>query len=257
MMTKVDIWMPLYVADYLADTSRLTTEQHGAYLLLLIDYWRNGSLPDDDVVLAQITRMTPDAWSNARSTLQAYFKHEDGRWVHNRVEAELLKAKQSREKAKSRASAAAKARWDASSNAQSNATSNAKAMREDMLVQCPSPSPSQNIKPPKPPKGGSSPISFEEYLRRCKEENKLPIAEDHPVFAYAAEIKLPQKFLKLQWLEFKHRHLEPGSKKYKDWPKAFGNSVRGNWYKLWFADSTGYSLTTTGIQAKNLHKEAA
>lgn len=134
--------MPLYIADYLADTSRLTTEQHGAYLLLLIDYWRNGSLPDNDAILAQITRLSPDAWSNARSILQAYFKHDDGRWVHGRVESELAKAKESRDKAKTRAIAGAKARW----NASSNATSITQAIPEDMPEQCPSPSPSEVYK---------------------------------------------------------------------------------------------------------------
>ena len=148
MTTKVDIWMPLYIADYLADTSRLTTEQHGAYLLLLIDYWRNGSLPDDDAILAQITRLSPHAWSIARSTLQAYFKHEGGMWIHTRVEAELSNAKESREKAKTRASTAAKARW----NAPSNAASIPQAMPKDMLVQCPSPSPSEVLKTKAAPK---------------------------------------------------------------------------------------------------------
>lgn len=146
MTSKVDIWMPLYIADYLADTSRLTTEQHGAYLLLLIDYWRNGPLPDDNAVLAQITRMSPDAWGNARSTLQAFFKQESNKWVHGRVEAELLKAKHNSETNSRRAKAAAKARWDTESNATSYAPSMPRAVLENMLEECPSPSPSQVIK---------------------------------------------------------------------------------------------------------------
>ena len=67
---KADIWMPLYIGDYLADTTRLTTEQHGAYLLLIMDYWRSGKLPDNDAVLMQITRLQPNAWSNARAMLE-------------------------------------------------------------------------------------------------------------------------------------------------------------------------------------------
>src|SRR5699024_9631718 len=48
MTNKVDIWMPLYVRDYLGATSRLTTEQHGAYMLLIMDDWLNGPPPDDE-----------------------------------------------------------------------------------------------------------------------------------------------------------------------------------------------------------------
>jgi uncharacterized protein YdaU (DUF1376 family) len=82
---KTDIWMPVYIGDYLADTMRVSTEQHGGYLLLLFHLWRRGILPDD-VVLAQITGLGVSAWSSARQVLGEFFEIRDGLWHHGRVE---------------------------------------------------------------------------------------------------------------------------------------------------------------------------
>ena len=65
--------MPVYIGDYLADTMHLSTEQHGAYLLLLFHLWRRGVLHDDDVVLAKITGLDKSAWSRARLVLAEFF----------------------------------------------------------------------------------------------------------------------------------------------------------------------------------------
>jgi uncharacterized protein YdaU (DUF1376 family) len=79
-------WMPLYVGDYLGDTGHLSTTQHGAYLLLMMHYWRKGELPDDDKQLASITKLPLRIWADNRETLQSFFY--DG-WKHKRIEAEL------------------------------------------------------------------------------------------------------------------------------------------------------------------------
>ena len=130
--------MPIYIGDYLAATSRLTTQQHGAYLLLMMDYWKSGPPPDNPEVLAQITRMTIDARSIAQASIKHYFNVVDGYWRHGRIDEELAKADKNRETAQSRAAAGAAARWRDKKNAPSNAPSNAQAM----LDSCSSPSPS-------------------------------------------------------------------------------------------------------------------
>ena len=81
-------WMPLYVGDYLGDTGHLTTAQHGAYLLLMMHYWRKGELPDDNSQLAKIAKLPLKSWLDYRPVLQAFF--HDG-WRHKRIDAELAR----------------------------------------------------------------------------------------------------------------------------------------------------------------------
>lgn len=82
-------WMPLYVAEYLADTGHLRTVEHGAYLLLIMHYWRARGLPDDDGALARIARLSPAEWKKVKPIVQAFF--HDG-WKHKRIEHEFGEA---------------------------------------------------------------------------------------------------------------------------------------------------------------------
>jgi len=141
-MSKPDIFMPLYIGDYLAGTSRLTTVQHGAYLLLIMDYWMNGSLPNDDVILSNIARMPMDAWSIHGALLKQFFSIENGMLVHCRIEEELSKAMANKAAAHEKAKKAAGARWKNHQNNDDDATSNASSISQALLKECPSPSPS-------------------------------------------------------------------------------------------------------------------
>ena len=93
-MSKTDTWFPLYIADYLADTMVLTTIEHGAYLLLLMQYWRKGPLPNDDKELAAITKVDRALWeSEVGPAVRKFFTLEcDGLLHQKRVDAEKKKA---------------------------------------------------------------------------------------------------------------------------------------------------------------------
>src|ERR1700675_2869258 len=85
--------MPLHIGDYHADTTHLTRDQHGAYILLLMAYWRRGGpLPADDVRLAIITKSTVREWSKLRNVMLEFFLEKDGLWYQKRADEELVKA---------------------------------------------------------------------------------------------------------------------------------------------------------------------
>jgi len=109
---RPDTWMPLYWGDYLKDTGRLTTEGHGAYLLLIADYWTSGAaLPDDDAQLAAITRLPPARWRQHRRVLEHFFEIADGVWRHSRIDRELELATLLITERSAAGKAGAKARW--------------------------------------------------------------------------------------------------------------------------------------------------
>jgi uncharacterized protein YdaU (DUF1376 family) len=133
---KADVWMPLYIGDYLADTSRLTTEQHGAYLLLLMDYWRNGPPPDDEEILQNITRLSKFLWKKHGPILRKFFTVEEGVWKHKRIDEEMTKALSDKALASEKGKKGAEARWG-----KKDATGNAQALPDEWPSSSPSPSP--------------------------------------------------------------------------------------------------------------------
>ena len=83
-------WLPLYVADYLGDTMHLSTLQHGAYMLLLMHYWRSGPLPFDPAQLAAIAKVEMKAWQTVWPVLQPFFTvNGDGTLHQKRMDWEL------------------------------------------------------------------------------------------------------------------------------------------------------------------------
>ncbi|QXG34015.1 DUF1376 domain-containing protein [Pseudomonas viridiflava] len=102
-------YMQLYVADYLADTMHLTTEEHGAYLLLIFNYWQTGK-PIPVTRLARIARLSNERWTDVERSLNEFFNERDNEWVHDRIERDLeaVHATQSQRIAAGKASAEAR-----------------------------------------------------------------------------------------------------------------------------------------------------
>lgn len=93
MKARPNTWMPMYWADYWADTGHLSAAQHGAYMNLIGRYWMGGvPLPDNDDMLARLACMTAAEWRRARPVIQTFFEVVDGVWRKARIDKELKRA---------------------------------------------------------------------------------------------------------------------------------------------------------------------
>lgn len=152
-MSEARTWMPLFVADYLADTRHLSTAEHGAYLLLIMHAWvSDGRLPLDEKRLARIAGMDAEEWRESREVILEFFtRHEDG-YRHKRIDAELERATANIEqrRAAGRASAAARAR-QRNGSGRSNARSTDVATDDPTSVATDVPTEGQRKRRPPPP----------------------------------------------------------------------------------------------------------
>lgn len=104
-----------YPSDYLADknTAVMNTEQVGAYHLLMMYCWKEGSLPDDMEELAILSRMETSKFEEAweKRIQRCFIQNEDGNWIHPRLEKERDKQKNYKDQKKEAGKKGAKKRW--------------------------------------------------------------------------------------------------------------------------------------------------
>lgn len=129
--------LPLWTDAYLADTGHLTAEEHGSYLLLLMEAWRSAdcSLPDDDTLLARHAKLTPAKWKASKPIIMAFWRLDKRRrrWTQKRLKKERQKAADKKRSARDSAAS----RWKQTKTAHAG----------DMRTQCsPEPKPSSKAK---------------------------------------------------------------------------------------------------------------
>jgi len=94
-MAKYNQWMKFSIGDYLADTAHLTAQQHGIYMLLIMHYWRNESLPDNDAQLFVIAKaFTKEIQDDVKYIVSTFFKNG----TQKRLDKEISTAKEKYEK---------------------------------------------------------------------------------------------------------------------------------------------------------------
>ncbi|MDY6551180.1 hypothetical protein [Acinetobacter faecalis] len=144
MNTDATIWMPLYIGDLQAKFTRLSSEQVGATLFLMMDFWKNGPIPSEPNILMSVTKLTSPKTKSLITTLKILnlFEEVNGfiqsNYITTLKEQAILNQKMKSERGK----LAAQARWNKSSSNADASDSECSSNAQALLKECPSPSPS-------------------------------------------------------------------------------------------------------------------
>lgn len=105
-------WLLLNISEFEARIEPFGTSSIRPYLLLVIRYLRSGPLPDNEVMLANIVKMSEQEWAEGgRLLLSLFEKGSDGLWHDDDLDREYAKAQaRSRQGTK-----AVERRWKSSS----------------------------------------------------------------------------------------------------------------------------------------------
>jgi uncharacterized protein YdaU (DUF1376 family) len=76
--------MPMFWADFFADTEHMDDDAAKAYLFLLGHAWLRGAkLPADDLALSRLARVTPRKWAVIKAAVLTFFKLGDDGFLRN------------------------------------------------------------------------------------------------------------------------------------------------------------------------------
>jgi len=116
--TKVDVYLPLYVRDFLTSTIGWSAEERGHYLTLLMIQWDRGGLPEQ---IADLERLSPGVggcWSVLSEKFPAC---DDGARRNAKLEEHRTRCVEIREKRSQAGKSAASGRWSGDASRIANA----------------------------------------------------------------------------------------------------------------------------------------
>ena len=117
--TKVDVYLPLYVRDFLTSTIGWTAEERGHYLTLLMIQWDRGSLPAEANDLERLSPGVCQCWSILAGKFPVC---EDGTRRNAKLEEHRCRCVEIREKRSQAAKSAASGRWSGDASRIANAS---------------------------------------------------------------------------------------------------------------------------------------
>ena len=117
--TKVDVYLPLYVRDFLTSTIGWTAEERGHYLTLLMIQWDRGSLPAEANDLERLSPGVCQCWSILAGKFPVC---DDGTRRNAKLEEHRVRCVEIREKRSQAAKSAASGRWSGDASRIANAS---------------------------------------------------------------------------------------------------------------------------------------